>query len=379
MSKPNYLQLFGCSMFFWAALAGAETGVTAKTITLGQSAALSGPAQELGQGMRDGAQAYFDMVNAQGGVAGRQITLKTLDDGYEAERAASNTRALSGKDGVFALFGYVGTATSNAALPLVRKEGIPFFAPYTGAQSLREPLDHYIFHVRASYAQEMDRIVEHATTLAMSKIAVLYQNDAYGQAGLESIQRALAKRNIAVLGVATVERNSSEVKAAVAALRRLQPQAVVMVSAYTSSAAFIKEMHKGGGTMPVFWNISFVGSEALVHELGADARGIMISQVMPAPWDDINPVIKEYHQWYVGKHGHTASYVSVEGFIAAKVLVEGLRRTGANLTREGLIRALEGMGTYHTGGFDVKFSSQSHNGSDFIDLTVVGRDGRFMH
>ncbi|MCX7220522.1 MAG: ABC transporter substrate-binding protein [Burkholderiales bacterium] len=371
--------LFFLSCCCFSLLAQAETGVNGKTIVLGQSVALSGPAQQLGTEMRDGALAYFDHINAQGGVNGRQIVLKTLDDGYEADRAAANTKQLIEKEGAFALFGYVGTPTSNAAMPLVNKEEIPFFAPFTGAQSLREPFNRNVFHIRASYFEETEKIVDHSTTLSLKRIAVFYQNDAYGKAGLEGVTRALKKRNIEVVGLATVERNSVDVTAAVAKLKLAKPQAVIMISAYTSCAAFIKEMIKDTSAAPVFWNISFVGSQALSKELGKDGRGVMISQVMPAPWEDITAVVKEYKNLYANKPGREVGYVSLEGFIAAKVMVEGLKRAGSSLTRDGLIRALESMNSYNAGGFQVKFSSTNHSASTYVDLSVIGKDGKFMH
>ncbi len=355
----------------------AETGVTATTITLGQSAALSGAAKELGEGMRDGARAYFDAINAQGGVYGRKIVLKTLDDSYEAERAAANTKQLIEQDRAFALFGYVGTPTSNASLPAVSQAQIPFFAPFTGAQSLREPFNRNIFHIRASYFEETEKIIQHLTTLSFKRIAVFYQNDAYGKTGLDGVMRALKKRNLEVVGMGTVERNSTDVADAVNKIRQSDAQAVVMISAYTSCAAFIKAM-KAQGAQPLFWNISFVGSQALARELGPDGVGVQISQVMVAPWDDVNPVVKEYKHLFV-KPGESEGYVSLEGFVAAKVLVEGLRRAGPNLTRDGFIKAVESMSAYDAGGFVVRFGPRQHAGSDYVDLTIISKNGKFRH
>ncbi|AMP01167.1 receptor ligand binding region family protein [Collimonas arenae] len=243
------------SLLLTATLSQAESGVTATTITLGQSAAFSGPARELGKGMYDGAQAYFDQVNASGGVFGRKIVLKTLDDGYEPVRAAANTKQFIEQDDVLALFGYVGTPTSNASIPAISKAKIPFFAPFTGAQSLREPFNRSIFNIRASYFAETEKIVQQITTLKLNRIAVFYQNDAYGKAGLEGVTRALKKRNIEVVGLGTVERNSVDVADAVAKIRQSKPQTVIVVSAYNSSAAFIKAMIAAGsrrrsGTSP---------------------------------------------------------------------------------------------------------------------------------
>ena len=366
------------SLLLAAVTAQAETGVTAGTITLGQSAAFSGPAKELGNGMHDGAQAYFDQVNASGGVYGRKIILKTLDDGYEPERAAANTKQFIEQDEVLALFGYVGTPTSNASIPAVSKAKLPFFAPFTGAQSLREPFNRNIFNIRASYFAETEKIVQQITTLSLKRIAVFYQNDAYGKAGLEGVTRALKKRGIEVAGLGTVERNSVDVSDAVAKIRASKPQTVIMVSAYNSSAAFIKAMI-AAGSPPSFWNISFVGSQQLVTALGKDASGVQISQVMPAPWDETHAIVKEYRKYYLQDGKKQWDYVSMEGFIAAKVFVEGLRRAGSNLSRDSLIRALETINHYDAGGYFITFSPSSHNGSEFVDLTMVAKSGRFLH
>ncbi|AMP06308.1 ABC transporter substrate-binding protein [Collimonas pratensis] len=366
------------SLLLAAVTAQAETGVTANTITLGQSAAFSGPAKELGKGMHDGAQAYFDQVNASGGVYGRKIILKTLDDGYEPERAAANTKQFIEQDEVLALFGYVGTPTSNASIPAVSKAKLPFFAPFTGAQSLREPFNRNIFNIRASYFAETEKIVQQITTLSLKRIAVFYQNDAYGKAGLEGVTRALKKRGIEVAGLGTVERNSVDVSDAVAKIRASKPQTVIMVSAYNSSAAFIKAMI-AAGSPPSFWNISFVGSQQLVTALGKDASGVQIAQVMPAPWDETHAIVKEYRKYYLQDGKKQWDYVSMEGFIAAKVFVEGLRRAGSNLSRDSLIRALETISHYDAGGYFITFNPSSHNGSEFVDLTMVAKSGRFLH
>jgi branched-chain amino acid transport system substrate-binding protein len=359
--------------------AHAVPGVTPTTIVLGQSAPLSGPSKQLGTEMRDGAQAYFDAVNAKGGVAGRKIILKTLDDGYEPERAAANTKQLIGAEGAFALFGYVGTPTSNAALPLVVKEDLPFFAPLTGAESLRVPFQPNVFNIRAGYVPEMEKIVENLEGMGVKKIAVFYQNDAYGKAGLDAVERALKKRNLTVMATATVERNSVDVAAAVARLRALQPPAVIIVTAYSSSAAFIRAMRKDAVSLPYFWNISFVGSQALAATLGADARGVMVSQVIPSPWDNKSALVKEYKQLYLSKPGRQPGFTSLEGFIAAKAFVEGLRAAGSNLTRASFTKAVESLHALDLGGYSLKFSATNHNASDYVDLTVIRNDGSFMY
>ena len=346
-------------------------------IVLGQSVALTGPAAQLGLDMQLGATLYFKKVNAQGGVNGRPIVLKTLDDGYEPPRAVANTKKLIGEDRVFALFGYVGTPTSQAVLPIFTEARVPYVGAFTGAELLRQPFNRYIFNVRASYFDETEAIVQHLTAMSIDKIAVFYQNDAYGQAGLAGVERALKKRNLDVVAKATVERNTVEVAKAVEAMKKAQPQAVVMISAYTSCAAFIKEMKKAGAN-PTFWNVSFVGSKALAQALGPDGRGVQISQVVPFPWDGSVPVVKEYRALLAESGQGEPGFGSLEGFIAAKVMVEGLRRAGKNLTRESFIKAMESMSDYDAGGFKVSYSPENHNGSKFVDLTIISRDQKFV-
>ena len=368
----------------WAALAAIvpaaapAQGLSPTTIVIGQSAATTGPASELGTEMRAGALAYFNAVNARGGINGRKIELRTLDDGYEPERALANTRRFVETDQAFALFGYVGTPTTIAAMPVFTKAQVPLVGPFTGAEAFRKPFNRYIFNVRASYYAETDKLVELLSTLKMQRIAVFYQNDAYGKAGLEGVERAAKARNMPIAATATVERNSTDVKAAVAALSKVDPQAVVMISAYKSCAAFIKAM-KAAGIHAQFMNVSFVGSKALAAELGPEGRGVAVSQVVPFPWNMGAAVVKEYQKALAAETGkENYSFTSLEGFIAAKVLVEGLRRAGRDVTREKLVTALETLNDFDVGGFTVTYSGSDHTGSRFVELTAIGRDGVFV-
>ncbi|MEO8740352.1 MAG: ABC transporter substrate-binding protein [Casimicrobiaceae bacterium] len=375
--KQAIARLLGLAFALLALGVDAETGVTPTSILIGQSAAFSGPASELGNEMRAGANAYFRYINANGGINGRKIEMRSLDDGYEGDRAAANTKKLI-DDGVFLLFGYVGTPTSNAAKPIFTAARIPFVGPFTGAESLRNPLNRYVFNVRASYFDETEKIVGQMTGQTLSKIAVFYQNDDYGKAGLAGVERAMAKRNLKVVATGTVERNTVDVGAAVLSIGKSDAQAVVMISAYKSCAAFIKAM-RAAGYSPQFINVSFVGSKALAKEAGAAGRGVGISQVMPFPWNLSAPIVKEYQQLFEAATGkQDYSFTSLEGFIAAKVLVEGLRRTGLDLTRERFIAAMEKMKDVDVGGYTVNFSPTDHSGSRFVELTVIGKDERFM-
>jgi branched-chain amino acid transport system substrate-binding protein len=368
------------AMFFLAAFvtaAHADPGVTPTTIVIGESAAFSGPAQALGNDMRAGALAYFQAVNAAGGVNGRKIELRSLDDGYEPDRAAANTKKLI-EDGVFLLFGYVGTPTSNASKPIFTAARVPFVGAFTGAESLRNPVNRYIFNVRASYFDETDKIVGQLGGQTLDRIAVFYQNDDYGKAGLLGVERAMQRRDLKIVATGTVERNTVDVAAAVAAIGKADPQGVVMISAYKSCAAFIKAM-RAAGYNPQFMNVSFVGSKALASEAGPAGRGVGITQVVPFPWNIATPIVKEYQQLYsASTKKDDYSFTSLEGFLSAKVLVEGLRRTGSDLTREKFITAMESMRDVDVGGFLVTFTPTSHSGSRFVELTVIGKDERFL-
>ena len=369
----GWFALFAASSFPLCVLA---QGVSADTILIGQSAALSGPAEQLGKEMKAGAEAYFTVVNKAGGVNGRMIKLMSVDDGYEPDKAAANTKKLIAEDKVLALFGYVGTPTSNAALPIFSAAKVPFVGAFTGAQSLREPFNRYIFNVRASYFDETEQIVAHLVQQGITKIAVFYQNDAYGKAGLAGVERAMKKRMLTIAETGTVERNTTDVAAAVSKLAKSDTNAIIMISAYKSCAAFIRAMKLAGGFQQ-FWNVSFVGSKALSSELGDEGIGVQISQVVPFPWSDVNPIVRDYQKHIGGASNY--SFTSLEGYIAARILVEGLKRAGKTPTRESLVDALAGMSKTDLGGFTVSYSPTNHNGSTYVDLTIISRAGTFRH
>lgn len=361
-----------------AGLAGPSLAQASGRIVLGQSAAFSGPASALGEQFKSGAMLFFDRINARGGVAGRTIELQSLDDAYEPDRCKANTEKLI-KDGVFALFGYVGTPTSLAALPLAAQAKVPFIAPFTGAQALREPFNRYAFHIRASYFDETAEIVKQITAVGIRRIGVFHQNDSYGKAGLDGVMRALKPLGLEPAGLGTVERNTVDVDAAVKAILAHKPDAIVQISAYASCAAFIRAARAAGfgGT---FYNVSFVGTQALAHELGPEGRGVVISQVMPYPFTPATALSGEYLA--AGKAAGAKfepSYGSMEGYVAAKTLVEGLRHAGNNPTPEGLVAGLESLRDLNLGGFYVDFGPGKHAGSRFVDLTILGADGHVRH
>lgn len=360
--------------------AHAETGVTNDAIIVGQSAPMSGPAAKLGQQMNRGAQLYFNAVNAAGGINGRKIELKVLDDFYEPDATARNTKTLIEDTKVFALFGYVGTPTSLAALKIANPAGVPFFAPYSGASALREPFARNVFHVRASYNDETAAIVQQIRTTGLKRIAVIYNDDAYGKAGLDGVQRALklpANKGVSLVAQASVVRNTTDVKSAITTVLEQKPDVVVVVSAYQTVAALVKGAQEQGYAGQ-FYNVSFVGTKALANALGKAGGGVIISQVMPYPYSGASPVVRDYQKLLKSDGITDFDYGSIEGYVAARVFVEGLKRAGRDLTREKFVGALETMGNYDVGGFNVNFSPSNHVGSKFVEMTIINSNGQVI-
>jgi len=386
MTKGGHNMLAISRKFSWIAALGAllpalacaqgAPGVSPDKILIGQAAVFSGPAAQLGIQMRNGIKAYFDAVNEKGGVHGRKLELVTEDDRYEATVAPQASKKLIEEHKVFALVGYVGTPTGAQHLPVVTQAKVPLVGMFTGAEALRVPMNRYVFHVRASYYDETEKIVEQVVSTGGKKISVFYQNDGYGEAGRKGTEIALEKRKLKIHSQGTVERNTVAVEEAAKAIHASQPDAVVMVSAYTSITAFVRQMQKLGSGA-TFYNVSFVGSKALADALGKDGVGVAISQVVPFPWGTAVPVVKEY-QVAAKKAGlKEVDFGALEGFLSAKVLVEGLKRTGRDLNREKFVDTMEKMDV-DLGGFHVAYSPKNHAGSKFVDLTIIARDGKFL-
>jgi len=353
--------------------ARAEDGVTADSITFGQAAVLQGPASALGQGMRAGIQAAFDEINARGGVHGRKLKLISRDDGYEPERAIAETRKLINEDKVFALIGPVGTPTSAAAQPIATAAHVPFIGPFTGAGFLRNPKLENVVNVRASYGAETEAWIKHLTEdLKIKKIAIFYQDDAFGRAGLDGVKAAMKKRGLELAEEATYERNTVAVKTALLALRRAAPEAVVMVGAYKPCAELIKLAHKLE-LNPVFVNISFVGASALAKELGPDGKGVVVSQVVPFPWDTSLKVVGDYQAAIKG----TPDFVSLEGYLVGRLAIAALEKIGGEPTREGLLKVIKDTGRFDIGGLAMTFGPTKNEGLDQVFLTVIQPDGSF--
>jgi len=357
-------------------MAAAENGIKDTEILVGQCAALTGPSADLGSGMNIGLKAAFDEANAKGGVQGRQIRLLADDDAYEPDKTVDCTGKMVEDKGVFALAGYVGTPTAKVALPMVQEYKIPLVGLFTGADLLRNPVQRYVINIRASYDDETEALVGYLTKArSFSKIAVFYQDDSFGNAGLSGVEKALASRKLALAAKGSFARNTLDVKGGLAAVLAAGPDAVVIVGPYKPTAAFVRAAREVGFKAQ-FATISFVGTESLIAELGAASNGMVISQVVPSPTNDTSALSRQYRS-ALNKSTPAAppSYVSFEGYIGGRVLVAALDRAGRDLSREKLIDTFHGMSGFDVSGMAFSFSESNHQGSKAVYLTTV-TDGK---
>jgi ABC-type branched-subunit amino acid transport system substrate-binding protein len=372
---PDFLLnlLLACTVWL-AGAAQAETGITPDEIKIGMVNALSGPAAGLGLGIKKGSGVFFAKVNATGGIHGRKIHLISEDDGYEPTKAAAATEKLIKQDQVFALFGFVGTPTTKAVLPILARNEIMLFAPFTGADFLRTPVDRQIFNVRASYDEEAEMHVTHLTrNLGLTRIGVFIQGDAFGLAGNDSIKRALKKHGLTPVAEGRYQRNSDNIDGALASLQAGKPQAVIMVGTYAACAAFVKKA-RSSDFAPEMASLSFVGTQDFINAAGIDGDKVLITQVMPSPHDASIPLVKQY-QADMRSAGFTSfDYTTLEGYVNAAVFTEALKAAGAQPTRKGLAQALEKL-NFNLGGLAVAFSASDHQGIKQVYLTQV-RKGR---
>lgn len=375
----NRLRRLTCTSLI--ALAGLFTagasfaqGISADRITLGHSGALSGPLSELNKEYLSGATLFFDRLNRQGGINGRRVELLTLDDAYDPEKAAANVRTLIEQQKVFALFGCFGTGPSLRMVPIAAQARVPFFAPYTGADALREPANPYVFHLRASYGQEIEAMVEHLTKLGIKSIGVVHHADPFGEAGLKAAEEALGRRGLKPAVVAPIASGGADAAAAVRKVAQANPAALIMVTAGNSSAALLRAI-EASDARPMLLGLSVISSKQLIRELGEKAHGLVIAQVVPTPFRIDLPVVREYRQ-LAEKAGQSFSHTALEGYFAARVFTEALRRAGPTPSRDGLLNALHGLGNWDVGGLQLEYSSRRQVGLSYVDLTVVSR-GQF--
>lgn len=355
----------------------ADDGVTKDKILFGQVAALHGPAQALGQGMREGILAAFDEANRSGGINGRKLELKSIDDGYEPEKTIEATKKIINEDHVFALVGSVGTPTSKAGQPIATEAKVPFIGPFTGAEFLRDPYNRYVVNVRSSYFQETEAWIEHLTKdLGITRIAILYQDDAFGLAGLAGVKNAMAKRHMSLAGTGTFKRNTIAVKTALLDIMKSQPQAVVTVGPYKPIAQFIK-VARQLKMDAVFVAISFVGSDSLAEDLGAQGNGVIVSQVVPFPWDKFLPVAVSYRAAMAAVSANSKpGFVSFEGYLVGRIVVEALKRIPGAPSRESFLDAIS-KASFDLGGVKYVFGPTNNQGSDQVYFTILQSDKSF--
>ena len=364
-----------------SALALPSVHARAADLVVGQVAPLSGVLASTGAQMVLGGKIYFEHVNARGGVHGRRIQHVVADDGYKVDETVRLTRELLQRSDVLSLFGFAGTANIGKLLAegVLEQGGAALVAPYTGGENLRTPFNPWIFHLRAGYADETEHMVQQVTTLGMRRIAVMYQEDGFGQAGLEGVRAALARRNLPLSVAAGYERNTDKVEEAVKRITASDAQAIIMISVNKPTAAFVKRYREAGGGAQLY-NISVVDPAEIVKLAGLrNAHGLGISQVVPYPYTPRLLAVREYHD-LLKRYApdQQVNYTSFEEFLGAKVLVEGLRRAGPNPTRAKVIEALESMAAFDLGGVTVGYSPQNRVGSRYVEVTVIGSSGKLL-
>jgi len=361
----------------WSAGARAQVeGVTDTEVIIGQSCQLSGPLAALSGEVRQGAKLYFDHVNGNGGVMGRKIRLVTLDDAYDPKKAADNTRELIDQHRVLALFQYAGTPPSLAAVPIAEEKRVPLIAPFTGSDALRQKFSRYVFNIKASYSDELAAMVRQLAAVGIDRVAVVYLNNAFGTGGLAAVEKSAGEHGVKLLAKVALEVDGSKMAAAVEQVSKGQPQAIIVVSAGKPSIDFVDAYLKAGHHS-TFYMLSVISNTQLVQVLQEKARGIVITQVVPPPWNQSASVAREL-QARAGEAGlKELTFSQMEGFLSAKFLVEGLKRAGKNLSRDALVRALEDMKKHDLGGYLVELSATKHSSGKFVDLMILGVDGKF--
>lgn len=365
------------SLGFSFQVAAQSGAVVGNTIKVGFSGPLTGPLGELGMEYVSGANLLFDEVNRNGGIHGRLIRLIVVDDGYKPDQTEANVKELIEQEKVFALYGVLGTPQNMRAIPLANAARIPLFAPYTGADALRETHSPYVFHVRASYAREIEAMIEHLISLGVTSIGVVHLPNAFGKAGVAAAESALAKHGRPPLNLIAPLETSGENAAQVARqVAKANPSALIMAVAGDSTAALVHAL-SANETKPMLLGLSVFGSRQLVDEIGPEAHGVVQSQVVPSPFRIDHPVVREYRRLAKAK-GIGYSYTTLESYITAKIFTEALRRAGKDLTRERLMAALETLNEWDVGGLAVTYSPTDHVALDFVDLSIISH-GRFSH
>ncbi len=355
----------------------AEPGVTNDAITLGQSTALSGPLGDLGQEVLKGSKAYFDALNARGGINGRKIVLISKDDAYDPKKTVENVEAFIAGGETFALFGTFGTPNNEALIPVALKAGMPVLMPYTGAPSVRKADMVGVFNLRASYADEADKLIQHLTTIGFKKIGIAYQNNSFGKEVLSAATAALEQRQLKPVAAVSVENNASDAAAAATKLLAAQPDALVLGLAGKPTIEVIKNVNQSRKGLQMY-ALSVLATAGNLKALGNDGSGVAISQVVPFPSNTVMPLVRDYQQAMKAAGVNEFSHLSLEGYLNARVVAEGIRRAGRNLSRESLITSLQSINRMDMGGMEIGFGKGASSASKFVELTVINSQGRLV-
>lgn len=386
MKRPHspLLQLLQSALCAAALLCSApllaRTGVTANTVVIGQDVDLSGPVSVRMKPLLQAADAYIDQVNKKGGVHGRQIKVVRLDSGSKPDRTKENIPVLLDKEGVFALWALSGTGNLGAALPILTERKVPLIGSTSGADVYYNKTNPYLFNLKASYGDEIRRIAEHIERIGIKKIAVINIDSGFGRETLAAAKAAAAARKLELIGIATLKEDGSDAEAAAQAIAKLKPDAVVLLTVSGVAPRLLEHYFKTGH-QPQFFALSIIATDSLFKSLGERVRGMVVTQTVPLPWDRNLAISREYQQLMASINVPPEDYstAGMEGYVFARLLVEGLQAAGKNPTRESLIAGLERMKNKDIGGMRFSFSPNDHNGSDLVDITIIGKNGRLMH
>jgi branched-chain amino acid transport system substrate-binding protein len=372
MSKPI---LRGLACLVTATLFGSAFAKGGEPLLIGQTADFSGPQASAVKETTEAAKAYFDSVNKRGGVNGRPIVLESVDDGFDPKRTVANANQLITERRVLALMLSRGTANAEALIPVTRARKVMVFAPVGGSELMHRPADHYVFNIRPMHRLEAEKAVGQLSSQGLRRIAVAYVDDALGNDAIKGALAGLKAANLEPAALVSIPRGEPKVDAAVEALVNAKPDAVLGICIAKSCAALVKQM-RARGSLAQFVSLSNTSSSGYVKDLGAVARGVIVTQVYPYPFADTPAVSKEF-RLLAADYKLALSYSAIEGFIAAKVMTEAMRRAGPNPTPQSLIAAMEKL-DYDVGGFSVGFAGHGRTGSDFMELTMISKNGRFI-
>jgi ABC-type branched-subunit amino acid transport system substrate-binding protein len=371
----DHLRLRGVAVLFAAAF-GCAFAAPKEPLLIGQTADFSGPQASPVKETTEAAKAYFDWINKQGGVNGRQIVLESVDDGFDPKRTVENANKLATTRPILALMLSRGTANAEALIPFTREKKILVLAPVGGSEKMHRPADHYLFNIRPTHRSEAERAVEQLSSQGLRRIAVAYVDDAMGNDAMKGALAGLKTVSLEPAALVTIPRGEPKVEAAVEALAKVNPDAIVGLCIAKSCAALVKQLREKG-VYSQFVSMSNTSSAGYVKDLGPAARGVIVTQVYPYPFSDATRASKDFRV-LAKEYKLASSYSAMEGFLAAKVMTEALRRAGPNPTRESVIKGMESLNRFDVGGFVIDFGNHSRSGSEHMEMTMIGKDGKFV-